>query len=157
MLAKLRPGKVVVFAPFAATVAGRYSREYMVNVFIGKAAAPSGAELAAELGSAKALWERLCEEVALPGEWYSYSKKAGWSMRLKRGDRNVVYLVPGRGEFDVSFALGDRAVAAARERGLARLVDGAKRYAEGTAVRFTVKGPKDVAAAKKLVEIKLEF
>jgi hypothetical protein len=129
----------------------------MTNAFIGKAAAPSEAELAAELGAAKVLWQRLCEEVALPGEWHSYSKKAGWSMRLRRGDRNIVYLVPGRGEFDVSLALGDRAVAAARERGLAKMVDGAKRYAEGTAVRFAVKGPKDVVMVKKLVEIKLEF
>jgi hypothetical protein len=129
----------------------------MTNAFIGWPAAPSDAELAAELGAAHSLWARLRSEVPLPGEWRSYSKKSGWSMRLKKGERNIVYLVPGRGGFDVSFALGDRAVAAARERGLAKMVEGAKRYAEGTAVRFAVKGPKDVAAAKKLVEIKLEF
>jgi hypothetical protein len=129
----------------------------MTNAFIGKAAAPSDAELAAELGAAHDVWERIRSEVPLPGEWHSYSKKAGWSMRLKRGDRNIVYLIPGRGEVEVSFALGDRAVAAAKERGLAKMVEGAKRYAEGTAVRFAVKSPKDVATVKKLVEIKLEF
>jgi len=128
----------------------------MTNAFIGKAAAPSDAELTVELGSAKALWDRLREGVAIEGEWHSYSKKAGWSMRLKSGARNVVYLIPGRGGFDVSFALGDRAVAAAREAGLASLVDGAKRYAEGTAVRFAVAAAKDVATVKKLVKIKLE-
>jgi hypothetical protein len=129
----------------------------MTNAFIGRPAAPSDAELAAELGPAHSLWEQVRSAVALPGEWHSYSKKAGWSMRLKRKDRNIVYLIPGRGGFDVSFALGDRAVAAARERGLAKMVDGAKRYAEGTAVRFAVEGRKDVETVKKLVDLKLEF
>jgi hypothetical protein len=129
----------------------------MSNPFIGKAEAPSDTELAAELGSAKALWDRVCADLQLPGEWHSYSKKAGWSMRLKRGERNIVYLIPGQGEFEVSMVLGDRAVVAARSRGLARMLDGAKRYAEGTGVRFAVKGPKDFAAVKKLVDVKLEF
>ena len=129
----------------------------MTNAFIGWPAAPSEAQLAAELGAAHSLWEHLLSEVGLPGEWYSYSKKAGWSMRLKRGERNIVYLVPGHGGFEVSFALGDRAVSAATERGLAARIAGAKRYAEGTAVRFAVSGPADIAAVKKLVEIKLEF
>jgi hypothetical protein len=40
---------------------------------------------------------------------------------------------------------------------LAKMVEGARRYAEGTAVRFAVEGPKDIATVKKLVEIKLEF
>src|SRR5689334_13687125 len=129
----------------------------MINAFIGKPAAPSDAELAAELGAAHALWNQIRSETPLPGEWRSYSKKAGWSMRLKKKDRNIVYLIPGHGGFDVSFALGDRAVAAAKERGLATMVEGAKRYAEGTAVRFAVESPKDVANVRKLIEIKLEF
>ena len=129
----------------------------MSNVFIGKAEAPSDAEVAAELGSAKALWDRVCADLQLPGEWHSYSKKAGWSMRLKRGERNILYLIPGTGQFDVSMVFGDRAVVAARNRGLAPIFEGAKRYAEGTALRFPVKGPRDFANVKKLVEIKLEF
>jgi len=128
----------------------------MTNAFIGHPAAPSDAHLAAALGPAHTLWERLRAAVALPGEWHSYSKKAGWSMRLKSGDRNVVYLIPGAAAFEVSFALGDRAVAAAREAGLAHLVDGAKRYAEGTAVRFPIAKVKDVAAVERLVRIKLD-
>ena len=129
----------------------------MTNAFIGRPAAPTDAELAAALGPAHSLWEQVRSVVPLAGDWHSYSKKAGWSMRLKRKDRNIVYLIPGQGGFEVSFALGDRAVAAARERGLAKMVDGAKRYAEGTAVRFAVDGPRDVDTVKKLADIKLEF
>ena len=129
----------------------------MSNAFVGKAEAPSDADLAVELGSAKTLWDRLCADLDLPGEWHTYSKKAGWSMRLKRGERNIVYLIPAHGQFEVSMVLGDRAVVAARSRGLERLLSGAKRYAEGTAIRFPVRGPKDFVTVKKLVKVKLEF
>lgn len=128
----------------------------MPNPFIGKASAPSDADLAAALGAAKTTWDSLRGAIPLPGEWHSYSKKAGWSMRLRSGDRNIVYLIPASGAMEVSFALGDRAVAAARDAGLAHLLDGAKRYAEGTAVRFAVATAKDIAVVKKLVEIKLK-
>jgi len=129
----------------------------MGNPFIGKAEAPSDAELAVELGTAKTLWDRVRDDLQLPGEWHSYSKKAGWSMRLKSGDRNIAYLIPASGAFEVSMVFGDRAVAAARDRGLGAIFDGAKRYAEGTAVRFPVKGPRDFTNVKKLVALKLEF
>src|SRR5690242_12188776 len=99
----------------------------MTNAFVGKAVEPSDAELAVELGSAQALWTKLRDEVGLGGEWHSYSKKAGWSLRLRKGERNIVYLVPGRGEFDISMVFGDRAVAVAKERGLGKMFEGAKK------------------------------
>ena len=129
----------------------------MSNPFIGKAEAPSDAELAAGLGTAKALWDRVRDGLDLPGEWHSYSKKAGWSMRLKHGERNIAYLIPGSGAFEVSMVFGDRAVVAARNRGLAAIFESAKRYAEGTAVRFPIKAPRDFTILKKLVALKLEF
>ena len=59
-----------------------------------------------------------------------------------------------------SFALGDKAVAAARASGLpkrvVKIIDEAKKYAEGTAVRIDVNGPEDVAVVKTLAAIKLD-
>jgi hypothetical protein len=135
------------------------------NVFIGKAKKPSESELAAELGPAKALWDQIVadleEEQKIDGqEWNSYSKKAGWSLRLKHKERNIVYLSPHRGCFTASFALGDKAVEAARQGGLPpqvlKIIHEAKRYAEGTAVRIEVKAGKDLAVVKKLAAVKLE-
>jgi hypothetical protein len=87
------------------------------NAFIGKPKRPTEAELSAELGASKALWDELVADLAaehkLTQEWNSYSKKAGWSLRLKLRDRNIVYLSPLRGSFRASFALGDKAVKAA--------------------------------------------
>ncbi len=99
----------------------RYSGGRMVtNRFIGKSQKPTEDELSAQLGVNKGVWDRLLAELAkefdlVTAEWNSYSPKAGWSLRLKRGERNVVYLSPGHNCFMASFALGDKAVRAARE------------------------------------------
>jgi hypothetical protein len=135
------------------------------NAFIGKPKQPSEGDLAAELGPAKRLWDKLAtnlkEELGVEGqEWNSYSPKAGWALRLKRKDRNIVYLSPHRRCFTASFALGDKALQAAREAGLPapvhKILKEAKKYAEGTAVRIEVKAPKDIAIVKKLAMAKLE-
>ena len=124
----------------------------LTNAFIGKPKKPTESELAMELGTSKALWDELVADLAkehkLAREWNCYSKKAGWSLRLKRGERNIVYLSPLHGGFRASFALGDKAVQAALASGLPnpviKLIKEAKRYAEGTAVRIDVQGTEDV-------------
>jgi Protein of unknown function (DUF3788) len=134
------------------------------NAFIGSKRPPEDEDLAAELGPAKAHWDELVtgleREFQLTREWNSYSPKAGWALRLKREKRNIVYLSPCRECFLASFALGDRAVAAARQAKLPaavlKIIDHAKRYAEGTAVRLEVKSARDLAAVRKLATIKLE-
>jgi hypothetical protein len=134
------------------------------NAFIGSIKPPRDEELAAALGGAKAHWDQLLAdletEFELTREWNSYSPKAGWALRLKRQKRNIVYLSPCRECFLASFALGDRAVAAARAaklpKSVVKIIDEAKRYAEGTAVRIAVNGAKDLAVVRKLVGIKLK-
>jgi len=134
------------------------------NAFIDKPKKPTAAELTAALGPAKALWDQLVADLAeqydvTVQEWNSYSRKAGWSLRLKHKDRNILYLTPCRGSFFVSFALGDKAVEAARQSGLPpsviKTINEAKRYAEGTGVRIEMKKPKDIEIVKQLTAIKL--
>ncbi len=134
------------------------------NAFIGQTKPPTDAELSAALGEAKALWDKLLGELAgklklTVQEWNSYSPKAGWSLRLKRKDRNIVYLAPRKSCFLASFALGDKAVAAARESGLPpaviKTINEARRYAEGTAVRLEIKSARDIAVLIHLAGLKL--
>jgi len=135
------------------------------NAFIGKTRQPTDAELSAELGTSRSLWDdvlaRLASECKIVDqEWNSYSVKAGWSLRLKVKKRNILYLGPCHGSFRVAFILGDRAVEAARKSKLPaavmRLVQEGQRYPEGTAVRLDVKGAKDVETIVKLAAIKLQ-
>ena len=130
------------------------------NAFIGRTQAPTDDELSAELGAARALWDELITELALPiQEWNSYSPKAGWFVKLKLKKRTIVYLSPRRGNFQVSFILGPKAVEAARQaklsKTLMKIIDEAPRYPEGTGVRLEIKARRDLAAVKKLAAIKL--
>jgi hypothetical protein len=136
------------------------------NAFIEKTSKPTDAELAEALGGpAKALWDKLTTELAegygvnVP-DWHSYSRKAGWALRLKRKERAIVYLSPWRGGFMVSFALGEKAAKAARESGVpaavVKIIDEARKYAEGRAVRIEVRGAEDVAAVVKVAVAKVE-
>jgi hypothetical protein len=64
------------------------------------------------------------------------------------------------GFFLASFALGERAVRAARQSGLSeqvvKIIDGARKYAEGTAVWLEVKSPGDVDIVERLAAVKLD-
>ena len=136
----------------------------LTNAFIGRDSAPTEADTDTELGrAAKELWDSLidrlaAENLASTKEGHSYSRKAGWSLRLKRADRTILYLIPSHGAFSVAFALGDKAVKAAHAIGLPkrvlRIIDSSRRYAEGTGVRLDVNGPDDVEAVLKLAGVK---
>ncbi len=135
------------------------------NAFIGHAIQPTETELASVLGKSHTLWQSLVadlrEDLKLDGEeWNSYSIKAGWSLRLQRKKRNIVYLSPRKGYFLAAFSLGDKAIAATKTTKLpthiAKIIKVAKRYAEGTAVRIEVGDSKDIAAVKILARIKVE-
>ncbi len=135
------------------------------NAFIGHAKQPTKKELAAVLGQTDVLWQALVSDLKRDlkldrQEWNSYSVKAGWSLRLQLKKRNIVYLGPRAGCFMAAFVLGDKAVAAARNSklppGILKIINEAKRYAEGTAVRLEVRDAKDANVVKMLAMIKIE-
>jgi hypothetical protein len=139
--------------------------ELAPNAFIGKPAPPNASELSAALGKTSVLWDRLISELKASGlidgqEWHSYSKKAGWSLKLKRDDRVILYMSPLNGCFRASFALGEKALQAARASGLSaatlKLLAEAKKYAEGTAVRIEVRNAENFETVKKLATAKVE-
>ena len=97
------------------------------------------------------LWNRLLASLA--GECgLTESEVTPKSLRVKKGKRNIVYLVPGDKTFTAAFALGAKAVEEAKAF---MNLDGARKYAEGTAVRIEVKKLADVALVTKLAAIKL--
>jgi hypothetical protein len=91
--------------------------------------------------------------------WIFSGANWGWSLRLKQKKRTVLYMTPCKGYFQVGFALGEKAVTSAHSSTLPdavlAIIDGAKKYAEGRAVRIEIRNKKDLENAKKLSFIKM--
>jgi hypothetical protein len=135
-----------------------------LSVFVDKSKPPQDVDLAAMLGSTFVFWNELKRLVAsrfapLLVEWGFSSKKTGWGLRLKREKRIILYMTPCKDHFMVSFALGEKAVAAAHKSDLPpsvlKVIDSAKKYAEGRGVRLEVRSVEDVRNVEKLAAIKM--
>jgi len=134
------------------------------RALIDKGLKPGDAQLAAALGDSFHLWTDLKVAVAaehgpVVEEWKYYGPKSGWTMKLLRGTRNLLFLIPGEGAFTLGFVFGDKAVAAVERSGLpkpliAELRD-ARKYAEGRGLRLEVRTPEDAAIAAALVGFKV--
>lgn len=134
------------------------------NAFLGKTIEPSASEVESALGPAAPAWRELLnwlreEQKLSDQEWTSYSPKYGWTLRVKRKQRNIVYMAPGSGCFRVSFILGDRAVAAAHASKLPKAVlkalDESPKYPEGTGLRLVVSKAGELGAIRELTRVKL--
>ena len=135
-----------------------------LSIFDDKSKQPTDKNLAKALGKAKQVWDDLMAHLAeacdpMIAIWKYSGPKWGWSLAVARGKRTIIYLTPCQDHFQVGFALGAKAVAAARKTRLPKSVllaiDQAPRYAEGTALRLKVTQKADLPAIKKLTTIKI--
>jgi hypothetical protein len=134
-----------------------------LSAFDDKAKPPQEADLKATLGESYAQWSALKKHVssqyAASSDWGFSGKAYGWGLRLKTEKRAVLYMTPCKGYFLASFALGEKAVKAARESDLPasvlEVIDSAKKYAEGRGVRLEVRTAEDVRNIEKLAAIKM--
>jgi len=134
-----------------------------LSVFGDKTHQPTDKDLRSVLGKAYTAWVRLIELVSdrippISQVWGFTSASTGWGLRLKRRDRVILYMTPREGHFLVSFALGEKAVAAAPAHKLPTAVlntiESAPKYAEGRGVRLEVRHVREVAPLATLAEIK---
>lgn len=125
---------------------------------------PEPSALEATLGKSARAWARLIAEMAkvhgpIDEVWNFAGAKFGWSLRLKRNDRILLYLIPQAGQFLVGVILGEKAVKAARASDLPaeilELIEAARPYAEGRGIRFPAKRKSDVDTALRLVALKV--
>ena len=129
------------------------------NAFIGRATKPRHADAVKAIGATAALWDSLVAgletEFGLTQEWNFFSPKYGWSLRLKKKDRNLIHLAPCVGEFRIAIVLGAKALAAAKQELPAEVFAGAVKYPEGTGIRMRIDSQADFAIVRRLVAAKL--
>lgn len=137
-----------------------------VNAFVGWKKQPTEKEVRATLGSAETAWNELvawisAELGATVQEWKGVvAHKYGWSLRLKKKGRTIVYLGPGQSCFLVAFALSDKAmkatVSARLPKAVRKILATAPHYPEGTGVRLVITRPSQLAPVRTLAAIKAE-
>jgi hypothetical protein len=134
-----------------------------LSAFIEKTHPPSDDDLRAVLGKAYAPWRKLIALVSaridpLTEVWGFTSASNGWGLRLRHKERVILYMAPQQGQFLVSLALGEKAVAAARDARLSatvlKAIEEAPRYAEGRGFRVAVTNGRQIAALASLAQIK---
>jgi hypothetical protein len=133
-----------------------------LSAFDDKARSPTDDQLRSVLGKAYAPWTSLlalvAERIEPVTELWKFS--TGWSLRVVHKDRVIMYMTPQQNQFLVSFALGEKAVAAAHTARLSAsvlaLIDAAPRYAEGRGFRMPVRNSSQLTALARLAQIKRE-
>ena len=135
-----------------------------LSAFDDPSSPPSPAEVAEVLGSAAGLWDRLVSDVTdsyppITALWNFAGAKYGWSLRLRRRDRNLLHLTPQPGSFLLGVVLGEKAAAAARDgeapQAVLRVIDEAPRYGEGRGIRMQVATVADLETARTLTALKM--
>ena len=135
-----------------------------LSAFDDKSKKPGTNDLKKALGRAFTHWVNLMahletEYAPLTENWKFYSGNWGWSLQLQQKKRTILYLTPGKGCFVVGFALGEKAVKAAHDTTLPDSIlveiDGARKYAEGRAIRLEIRSKIQLENVKKLAAIKM--
>ena len=135
-----------------------------LSAFSDKSRQPRAEDLKTTLGRSATHWDSLTSHIAaeyapLEETWNFAGANWGWSLRLKQKKRTVLYMTPCKGFFLVGFVLGEKAVKSAHDSPLPdsilAVIDEAKKYAEGRAVRIEIKNKRDLEITKKLAAIKM--
>ena len=136
-----------------------------LSAFHDKTRPPTQEDLRSVLGTRYAAWTRLlaliAERIGPTTEvWKFTSASTGWGLRILQKDRVIVYMAPQSNQFLVSFALGAKAVVAARaaklHSSIMDAIEAAPHYAEGRGVRIAVRDSRQLAALARLAQIKSE-
>lgn len=134
-----------------------------LSAFSEKAHPPTDDALRLVLGKAYGPWLELLALVAdrigpVTQVWGFTSASTGWGLRVRHKERVILYMTPQPNQFLVSFALGERAVAAARAARLSasvrKAIEDAPRYAEGRGVRLEIRRSRQLASLVTIAQIK---
>ncbi len=119
---------------------------------------PSDEEIRTRLRRAFPHFRALVEDAAFHPEWKWYGAKSGWGLKLFEKKRNLCFLNPKEGAFDVAFVFGERArhetLAGPAPEAVKVLLRDARHYPEGWAVRLTVTKKAELELVRRLLEIK---
>ena len=134
-----------------------------LSAFGEKEHPPTDSDLQKVLGRAYAAWSALPAMLEarlgpVTHSWGYAGRPYGWALRVLHKKRVILYMTPQPKQFLVSFALGEKAVNAARaarlQPNVLEAIEAAPRYAEGRGVRFEITSRRQLAPLVRLAAIK---
>ena len=134
------------------------------SIFDAETVQPDDEMLLGELGSAKSYLDQICAFIdkdygEVSREWKCYNKKSGWILKIYSKKRNVLFVIPRRGYFGVSFTFGEAATQTVMIHELPGFnkqeLLNAKKYAEGRTILYEVKTAADCSNVLTLIGIKM--
>lgn len=134
------------------------------SVFKDRSVLPDTEALTNVLGETASCWNKLRNDLEdefgeLVEDWKFYGQKSGWTLKLLRKKRNLFFVLPQEGSFQITFVFGDRAVAEVEKSDLPESIKealrNARKYAEGRGLQIKVTTPEDVNIVEALVRIKV--
>lgn len=134
-----------------------------LSAFSDADAAPSRADLTKALGTAAPLWTAFVKGIerqagTVRQRWNFSGVKFGWSLRLMRGDRILVYVTPQAGKFLVGLVLAKKAtqpdIVKRLSPAAAKLIENAPQYAEGRGLRMAVASRVTLRTALEIAALK---
>ena len=135
-----------------------------LSVFGDKASCPTEDSLRLALGPAAPAWADLVAHVdrtyaPVIEQWNFAGARYGWSLRLRKRDRVILYLIPRANGFLVGIVLGAKAISAAQSAGLPasvlEAIAQAPRYAEGTGLRLPISDESQLPPIQTLAALKM--
>lgn len=137
-----------------------------VSYFEDKTKQPFDSELEIALGPTYPMFEKIFKYLVdtyedIRPEWKHYGKKMGWQLKLFKGKRNIMFVVPFDKHFIVYFSFGDKAVQHVMESTISDEIktelQNAQKYMEGRGINISMtEGSDNVADILKLIDIKIK-
>jgi hypothetical protein len=134
------------------------------SIFDNKHEMPNGTMLVDALGETNRYFNRITSFIRdeygeLTPEWKFYGQKAGWSMKLMVKRRNVLFVVPCEGYFNVQLIFGDKAVEQILADGfpesIKQQLQSATKYVEGRGIQLEIRTPDDSEVVVGLIKVKM--
>lgn len=121
--------------------------------------------LKAELENTYSLYLTIKSEIMKFSEevqptWKYYGKKNGWLLKLISGKRNVLFIIPQKGHFKISFTFGESVFNDIMNSEVKETIKNVffktKRYAEGRTFQLKVENEEILHDIKTLINIKMK-
>ena len=135
------------------------------SVFNEQLVEPDEKMLISELGTSYSIYKTIKSEIegfkdGIQPIWKFYGKKNGWLLKLLSGKKNVLFVVPQKKYFRISFTFGESVFDEIMNSNISEKLKNefsqANKYAEGRTIQLAVENEEMLQDIMTLINIKMK-